>query len=134
MAKTHKTAQGKTIDMDSLRAKNEEVRAVGNMRVNARGDVIDAYGRVINDNTKRVNEQYMKSVRPKNIIPNRTSEKTVVPTPLKPETAKPDPTPVITSPITELTSEELDFGDEDMDFVRPEISKTSKSKSSKKLD
>jgi hypothetical protein len=132
MAKTHKTAQGKTIDMDSLRAKNEEVRAVGNMRINARGDVIDAYGRVINDNTKRVNEQYMKSVRPKNIIPNRPSEKPVVPTPLKPEVAKPDSTP--TPPVTELTSEELKFNDEDMDFVRPEISKTTKSKSSKKLD
>jgi hypothetical protein len=58
----HRTAQGKMVDMGMLRAKNEKVRAVGNMLVNARGDIIDSHDNVINDSTKRVNEQYMKSV------------------------------------------------------------------------
>lgn len=53
---------GKQVNMETLRAKNENVRAVGNMHVNARGDTIDSYGRVINDNTQRVNEHYGKSV------------------------------------------------------------------------
>ena len=31
----HRTANGKTLDMRSLALKNEQVRAVGNMKVNA---------------------------------------------------------------------------------------------------
>ncbi len=40
----YRTAMGKTVDMAALTAKNEKVRAVGNMSVNARGDTIDARG------------------------------------------------------------------------------------------
>lgn len=127
MARTHKTALGKSIDMDALRAKNERVRAVGNMNVNARGDVIDAHDRIINDATKRVNEQYMKSVaRQTNIIPDIRSSGTTESSPSK--TLVPDPEP-------ELTAAEMELEDDDLDFVRPEAEKTvKKSKSSKKLD
>jgi len=37
----HRTANGKKVDMGSLRLRNENVRAVGNMKVNARGDLVD---------------------------------------------------------------------------------------------
>ena len=57
----HRTANGKTIDMNALRTKNEHVRAVGNMNVNARGDIIDSENRVINDNSKRMYAMYNKS-------------------------------------------------------------------------
>ena len=57
----HRTANGKTIDMNALRTKNEHVRAVGNMNVNARGDIIDSENRVINDNNKRMNAMYNKT-------------------------------------------------------------------------
>jgi hypothetical protein len=40
----HRTALGKQIDMAALAAKNEKTRAVGNMKVNARGDTIDGKG------------------------------------------------------------------------------------------
>jgi hypothetical protein len=60
MAKHHRTALGKTVDMAALRAKNEKTRAIGNMHVNARGDIIDSNNEVINDATKRVNEHYMR--------------------------------------------------------------------------
>jgi len=60
--KTHKTAMGKTVDMASLRLKNENVRAVGNMKVNARGDLIDDMNRVISKKTDQVNQQYQKQV------------------------------------------------------------------------
>ena len=53
---------GKTVDMAALAAKNENIRAVGNMRVNARGDTIDATGRVIKPVTEKVNEAYGKTV------------------------------------------------------------------------
>lgn len=36
----HTTYRGATIDMDSMRRENERVPAIGNMKVNARGDRI----------------------------------------------------------------------------------------------
>lgn len=36
----HVTYRGATLDMDSIRRENEKVPALGNMRVNARGDQI----------------------------------------------------------------------------------------------
>lgn len=53
---------GKTIDMGALAAKNEEVRAVGNSKLNARGDTIDANGRVVKPVTAKVNEMYANTV------------------------------------------------------------------------
>ncbi len=53
---------GKTVDMASLRLKNENVRAVGNMKVNARGDLVDDMNRVISKKTDQVNQQYQKQV------------------------------------------------------------------------
>jgi hypothetical protein len=60
--KTYKTAMGKTVDMSSLRLQNETVRAVGNMKVNARGDLVDDMNRVISKKTDQVNQQYQKQV------------------------------------------------------------------------
>jgi hypothetical protein len=59
---THHTAQGKVIDMAALMKKNEEVRAVSNLSLNARGDTIDAAGRVIESVTTKVGKQYKKSL------------------------------------------------------------------------
>jgi hypothetical protein len=39
--KIYKSAQGKVVDLGTLMLQNESVRAVGNMGVNARGDVLD---------------------------------------------------------------------------------------------
>ena len=57
----YRTAQGKTIDMGALRLQNEKVRAVSNMKVNARGDVIDDRGGVVNSKTAQVNRQYNRT-------------------------------------------------------------------------
>lgn len=54
---------GRPIDMAALRAKNEKVRAVGNMNVNARGDTIDSNNNVIQDATRRVNAMYQKTMQ-----------------------------------------------------------------------
>lgn len=61
MAK-YRTALGKTVDMSVLAAKNEKVRAVGNMKVNARGDTIDSYGKVVVPATQKVGDSYAKMV------------------------------------------------------------------------
>lgn len=58
----YRTAQGKRIDMSTLAAKNERVRAVGNMSVNARGDTIDSHGRIIVPVTKKVGDKYKRTV------------------------------------------------------------------------
>lgn len=57
-SKVYKTAQGKTVDMGRLALQNENVRAVGNMKVNARGDIVDDMNRVISKKTDQVQKQY----------------------------------------------------------------------------
>lgn len=59
------TSKGKSIDMARLIAKNETVRAVGNMNVNARGDEIDASGRIIKSVNQRMAEKYANTVQQK---------------------------------------------------------------------
>ena len=54
----YRSAQGRVIDMNSMALKNEKVRAVGNMKVNARGDVLDQNNNVIQPATIRVAENF----------------------------------------------------------------------------
>jgi hypothetical protein len=58
----YRSAMGKSVDMGAILAKNEKTRAVGNMSVNARGDTIDAHGRIVEPVTSKVNEAYGKTV------------------------------------------------------------------------
>jgi hypothetical protein len=53
--KVYRTAQGRIVDLGALEVQNEHVRAVGNMNVNARGDKLDANGRVISTRSQQVN-------------------------------------------------------------------------------
>lgn len=59
------TAQGQKLDMGSLRLKNENTRAVGNMKVNARGDILDDMDNVISTKQQQVAKQYQRQVTPK---------------------------------------------------------------------
>lgn len=61
----YSSANGKPIDMGALRLKNEKVRAVGNMKVNARGDVIDDKGSVISSKTQQAKQVYNNQVTKK---------------------------------------------------------------------
>lgn len=101
----YRTAMGKSIDMSALAARNEKTRAVGNMKVNARGDTIDAHGRVIKSATNKVNEQYARTVQDK--ARNPTYE------------------PIVADKIVpkeELTKEELDLDRElDDDEIAEQI-------------
>ncbi len=60
---TYKTANGKTVDMGALRLKNEQVRAVGNMKVNASGDQADDNNRVIAPKPEQVQRQYHRQTK-----------------------------------------------------------------------
>ena len=58
-----RSAMGKSVDMSALVARNEKVRAVGNMNVNARGDILDSNNKIIQDNNQRVKKAYNQAVR-----------------------------------------------------------------------
>lgn len=60
---TYKTAQGKTLDMGSLVLRNEKTRAVGNMGVNARGDLLDSNNNVVSKKTNQVKKQYNRQTK-----------------------------------------------------------------------
>jgi hypothetical protein len=49
--------------MRSLALKNEQTRAVGNMKVNARGDVINDAGLVTHAKTQQLHKQYSQQVQ-----------------------------------------------------------------------
>ena len=86
---------GKSVDMATLAAKNEKVRAVGNMKVNARGDTIDSQGRVTRPVTEKVNSAYAKTVG------NRSAQ--VKPAAPQVDAARPTPTaPVTVAPIVAI--------------------------------
>lgn len=56
--KVYRTMLGKEVDMDALRARNETMPAVGNIRVNARGDELGPNGKIIRKREDIVGEYY----------------------------------------------------------------------------
>lgn len=58
--KVYKSAMGKNVDLGALLLQNEQVRAVGNMGVNAVGDLIDSTDRVIDQRNRQVQRQYRR--------------------------------------------------------------------------
>jgi len=61
-SRVYKSAQGKSVDMGRLALQNEKTRAVGNMKVNARGDVVNDSNKIIAKKNEQVNRQYNKQV------------------------------------------------------------------------
>jgi len=60
---TIRSMRGKEIDMEKLNLKNEELPAVGNMKVNARGDEIGKGGKVIRTREQVLQDYYKKNPR-----------------------------------------------------------------------
>lgn len=109
----YRTAQGRFIDMGAMMTQNEKVRAVGNGKMNARGDTIDAYGRVVVPVTQKISEAYAKTVNnPGAQVKSEPVQPVVIA-----ETAKVD------IPITELTDFEKQLNDELADDAEVEIIK-----------
>jgi len=120
----YKSAMGKPIDMASIIAKNENTKAVGNMNVNARGDTIDAFGRVIQPVTERVNQSYANTVGTRSANQARQQRP-------QQEQVKPD---VVKSSINleELTSIERELEESFEDDVEVEKIKAEELKKGKK--
>ena len=62
--KQYRTMQGKAIDMDLLRQRNELTPAVGNVRVNARGDELGPGGKIIKKREEVLRDYYEDNVAP----------------------------------------------------------------------
>ena len=54
----YRTMQGRMVDIEKLRAANESVRAIGNMNVNARGDILGPSGQVAVPKEKVIAKYY----------------------------------------------------------------------------
>jgi len=96
----YRSALGKSINMGALASKNEHVRAVGNMKVNARGDSIDSQGKVVTPVTKKVSDGYQRTVsnRAANIV--------------KPKNAAAADVQPASIPVEELHPAELELEDD----------------------
>ena len=129
MSKVYRTALGKAVDMSALASKNERVRAVGNMNVNARGDTIDSFGKIIVPVTKKVGDKYQKTVsnRAANVVKNRASNFKPIETEPKPEHKI-----AVTPEELDLTPEELEF-DNDIEAEEIEALKASQTKQQYKV-
>jgi hypothetical protein len=77
--------QGRMIDVEKLRAANENVQAVGNMNVNARGDVLGAGGQVVTPKETVIKKYYEQ---PKGMASDAPSKGKTMPAPQPVETKK----------------------------------------------
>jgi len=59
--KQYKSMQGKVVDMDLLRQRNELTPAVGNARVNARGDELGPGGKIVKKREDVMKQYYTDS-------------------------------------------------------------------------
>ena len=63
MGKVYTSMRGKEVDMEKMSLRFEKTPAVGNMKVNARGDEINERGQVIRKKTEQVNNQYQRQTK-----------------------------------------------------------------------
>lgn len=61
MAKIYRTMQGKMVDMEKLMNQNELMPAIGNVKVNARGDELGPGGKIVRKREQVVAEYYEKN-------------------------------------------------------------------------
>lgn len=64
----YRTAQGREIDLEKLMRQHETMPAIGNMRVNARGDELGPGGKIVRKKEDIVNDYYETNpnAKPKN--------------------------------------------------------------------
>jgi len=109
----YRTMQGRMVDIEKLRATNESVRAVGNMNVNARGDVLGPSGQIITPKANviakyyeqprgKVDETPAKPPAPRRVAPAPSSVKQMTPVAKKTENV----TKVFKPKVTEVKKEE----------------------------
>lgn len=113
MGKIYRTAQGRQLDIEKLRLQNESVPAIGNMRVNARGDQLGPGGKVVKSREQMLDDHYKTNVSKRTSNPAADEIPTKGGKAQKVETFAPgkiEPDPVVPAP----TVMEDDFEDPPM--------------------
>ena len=80
MGKMYKSMQGKQVDMEKLMSANEMMPAIGNVKVNARGDELGAGGKIIKKREDVMAEYYENNPKaiPESSKPVQTKVQPVV--------------------------------------------------------
>jgi hypothetical protein len=112
--RVYRSAQGKQVDMGALALKNEYERAVGNMNVNARGDVIDGWNNPVDPKTQQAKRYHRQTSNLSN-EPVTSAAPASAPQPVKPKKPKTK---------AEIPATPEDFDDE---FEKPVIEDTTTS-------
>lgn len=92
----YRTMQGRMVDIEKLRAQNENERAVGNMNVNARGDVLGPGGSVVAPKSDVIQKYYEQPRGRVDDTPTRSK-----PTPVRREAPEARPTIQQMTPVAE---------------------------------
>jgi hypothetical protein len=121
--KPHTTMRGKVIDMDLLRKKNELTPAVGNARVNARGDELGPGGKIVRKREEIVKDFYENNPNAVKVDSGIEKQKTVIKPVEEKLTAKSTATKPAAKPTAKEAKqfEEFDEGweeDDDGNFVK----------------
>ena len=72
----YRTMQGRMVDIEKLRSANENVRAIGNMNVNARGDILGRGGQIIKQKEQVMREYYEQPKGRVSDVPTRRAVRT----------------------------------------------------------
>ena len=97
----YRTMQGRMVDIEKLRAANESVQAVGNMNVNARGDVLGAGGQIVTPKEQIIKKYYEQ---PKGMVSDTPSRGKPMPAPkAEPVKTVQKMTPVAAKPAPKKT-------------------------------
>jgi len=99
--KVYKSAMGKSVDIGALMLQNEQVRAVGNMNVNARGDVLDSQNRVLETRNRQAQRQYRRQSTNASNLPISTSTVSAK--------KRQEKEPVITDSFDDLPDDDIDL-------------------------
>ena len=98
----YRTMQGRMVDIEKLRAANESTPAVGNMNVNARGDVLGAGGQVVTPKEQIIKKYYEQ---PKGMVSDTPSRGKSMPAPkAEPVKTVQKMTPVAAKPAPKKTA------------------------------
>ena len=93
--------QGRMVDIEKLRAANESVQAVGNMNVNARGDVLGAGGKIITKKEQIIKKYYEQ---PKGMVSDTPRSKPMPAPKVQPVKTAKRTTPVAAKSVTKKTT------------------------------
>jgi len=104
--KVYKSAMGRVVDMGTLMLENEHTRAVGNMNVNARGDLLDSNNRVVETKNRQVAKHYQRQVAaPANHLPTTSTQAAKKQQSLR-KSAKPRAAKVVNESVLDVYNDE----------------------------